>query len=76
MAHKIFVSDGGRILPWEMCETTGCPNCVCMWGSTSRCSPCEEAVVGRAEMDRRYKLTRCDPSKKGPMARTFAELNN
>lgn len=73
---KILYDDGERIFEWPLCETPDCSHNVCTWGSHTRCYPCEEAIVGKAEMDRRYKATRADPSKPGPMARTFAELIN
>jgi hypothetical protein len=71
-----LVFDGERWFVWNKCATEGCSHNVCTWGSHSLCYPCEEKIVGKEEMDRRYKATRFDPSKPGPMIRTFAELNN
>lgn len=43
---------------WPNCATPDCPNKRCCWGSPTLCHPCEERIVGKAEMTRRYVATR------------------
>lgn len=43
---------------WPRCPTADCPNLVCMWGGEGLCHPCSIWLVGRGELDRRYRATR------------------
>jgi len=45
---------------WPNCPTPDCQFKVCVWAETGRCAKCSEAMLGKAEMDRRYAATHTD----------------
>ena len=46
---------------WPNCETADCDKKRCLWGSHTRCYPCEEIAVGRAVMKARWEVTHTEP---------------
>lgn len=50
---------------WEMCPTPDCENKVCLWSGLSVCYPCGVRLVGQADMDRRYAITRISATNLG-----------
>ena len=69
-----------KALFWAECATDGCGYKVCSWGSDKHCYPCEERVVGKDEMERRYNETHEHPwhSDVSPnyMVKTYDKLSN
>ncbi len=83
---QIIEGPGGHYLTgcehfprWPDCSTPECPSKVCTWGSADKCYICEEQIVGKKEMRRRYDITHERPweSRKSPnyMLKTFAEID-
>jgi hypothetical protein len=50
-----------ELAAWADCLMEGCMAKVCRWAGTGRCYPHSVALVGQAEMDRRYQDTRTSP---------------
>jgi hypothetical protein len=49
-----------KIEDWPNCPTLGCPWKVCVWADTGRCAQCSVALLGEAEVQRRYDATHTD----------------
>lgn len=45
---------------WPNCPTPDCQFKVCVWARTGLCAKCSDAMLGNAEMDRRYDETHTD----------------
>ena len=45
---------------WANCPTPDCQWKVCTWARTGVCCPCSVALVGQAEVDRRFTETHPD----------------
>lgn len=68
------------LVPWPDCETPYCPYKVCLWGSDTRCYPCEEKLAGADVMRVRYALTHQFPyhedQTSNAMLRLYKEIRN
>jgi hypothetical protein len=42
---------------WPNCATPDCEHKRCCWSGTDFCHPCAVRVLGRPEVDRRYRAT-------------------
>ncbi len=42
---------------WPNCAVPDCEHKRCCWAGTGFCYPCSERVLGKAEVERRYRAT-------------------